>query len=220
MKALVDAGVPLARVRRELVEIARRCRRALDRGGADRDAGGRVRRARRRPARTARSPAGPDSGERAAPPGEVRELPARRTSRPCRSRRRRSPPTSGSTRARARGRRSSRPLDAYRRSPAAAPRLTEAWINLGRLFAENGDAEAATECFPTALKLDPTDATAIYNMGVVAQDAGREPEAIDLYPRALDLEPSLAEAHYNLATLFDQRGDSQRRSATSTSTAS
>lgn len=101
-------------------------------------------------------------------------------------------------------------IDAYRRCLRLRPDSTEAWINLGRLFAENADTDAATDCFATALKLDPADATAIYNMGVVAQDAGREPEAIDLYRRALELEPGLAEAHYNLATIFDQRGESQQ----------
>jgi hypothetical protein len=100
-------------------------------------------------------------------------------------------------------------IDAYRRSLRLRPDCTEAWINLGRLFAESGDADGAAECFHTALKLDPGDATAIYNLGVVAQDAGREREAIDLYTRSLDLDPTLAEAHYNLATLFDQSGDSR-----------
>ena len=89
------------------------------------------------------------------------------------------------------------------------PDATEAWINLGRLFAENGDAAAAAECFQTALKLDPNDATSLYNLGVVAQDGGREDEAVGLYSRALELDPQLAEAHYNLATIFDQSGDPQ-----------
>lgn len=101
-------------------------------------------------------------------------------------------------------------IDAYRRCLRLRPDSTEAWINLGRLFAENGDAESASECFGTALKLDPNDATALYNLGVVAQDSGREKDAIQLYTRALELDPALAEAHYNLATIFDQRGESQQ----------
>ncbi|HEX3766401.1 MAG TPA: tetratricopeptide repeat protein [Kofleriaceae bacterium] len=100
-------------------------------------------------------------------------------------------------------------IDAYRRSLRLRPECTEAWINLGRMFAESGDAEAAHECFSSAIALDPGDATAYYNLGVVAQDAGKEADAIGLYRRALDLDPELAEAHYNLATLFDQSGDSR-----------
>jgi tetratricopeptide (TPR) repeat protein len=100
-------------------------------------------------------------------------------------------------------------IDAYRRSLRLRPDCTEAWINLGRLFAESNDGQAARDCFKSALELDPAEATAYYNLGVLAQDAGKESEAIELYRRALELDQHLAEAHYNLATLFDQSGDSR-----------
>ena len=100
-------------------------------------------------------------------------------------------------------------IDAYRRSLRMRPECTEAWINLGRMFAESGDPEAAHDCFCSAVDLDPNDATAYYNLGVVSQDAGKEEAAIGFYRRALELDPRLAEAHYNLATLFDQSGDSR-----------
>jgi len=100
-------------------------------------------------------------------------------------------------------------IDAYRRSLRLRPECTEAWINLGRMFAESGDPCAAHDCFRSALELDPADATAYYNLGVVAQDAGKEQDAIGFYRRALEIDPHLAEAHYNLATLFDQSGDSR-----------
>ena len=100
-------------------------------------------------------------------------------------------------------------IDAYRRSLRLRPDCTEAWINLGRMFAESADPVAAHECFRSALELDPGDATAYYNLGVIAQDAGKEADAIGYYRRALEIDPRLAEAHYNLATLFDQSGDSR-----------
>jgi hypothetical protein len=100
-------------------------------------------------------------------------------------------------------------IDAYRRSLRLRPECTEAWINLGRIFAESGDPEAAHDCFQSALDLDPADSTIYYNLGVIAQDAGQEEVAIVHYRRALELDPRLAEAHYNLATLFDQSGDSR-----------
>jgi hypothetical protein len=100
-------------------------------------------------------------------------------------------------------------IDAYRRSLRLRPECTEAWINLGRIFAENGDPKAAHDCFRSALDIDPAEATGYYNLGVLAQDAGEEEAAIGYYRRALELDPRLAEAHYNLATLFDQSGDSR-----------
>jgi tetratricopeptide (TPR) repeat protein len=100
-------------------------------------------------------------------------------------------------------------IDAYRRSLRLRPECTEAWINLGRIFAESGDPKAAHDCFRSALDIDPGEATAHYNLGVIAQDAGEEEGAIGHYRRALEIDPRLAEAHYNLATLFDQSGDSR-----------
>ena len=100
-------------------------------------------------------------------------------------------------------------IDAYRRSLRLRPECSEAWINLGRMFAESGDPDAANDCFRSAIDLDPADATAYYNLGVIAQDSGKEEDAITSYRRALELDPRLAEAHYNLATLFDQSGDSR-----------
>ncbi|RMH40696.1 MAG: tetratricopeptide repeat protein [Deltaproteobacteria bacterium] len=100
-------------------------------------------------------------------------------------------------------------MDAYRRALHLRPDCTETLINLGRLRAESGDTAGAADCFREALRIDPRDATALYNLGVVAQDEGRDQEAIEMYQRALDLDPALAEAHYNLATLFDRAGDAR-----------
>ena len=98
-------------------------------------------------------------------------------------------------------------MDAYRRALHLRPDCTETLINLGRLRAESGDGAGAADCVREALRIDPRDATALYNLGVVAQDEDKDRDAIDLYCKALDLDPGLAEAHYNLATLFDRQGD-------------
>lgn len=104
---------------------------------------------------------------------------------------------------------SERAIDAYERSLRLRPDSTETWINLGRLYAESGQTKRASECFAKALTVDPGDATAIYNLGVVSQDAGNDQEAVELYQRALQIDASLAEAHYNLATIFDRNGDAR-----------
>jgi Flp pilus assembly protein TadD len=207
LKALVAAGVPLARARRELADIARRMpgTSLAELPLEARD--GHI---------WIRGESAPLAGQLplpftpVAPPpaGEVHDLPARPVEPP--------EPTPALTAddwfERALALEEGDPpaaIDAYRRSLRLRPDCVEAWINLGRLHAEGGEPDAATECFSTAVKLDPADATAVYNLGVVAQDAGREQDAIYLYGRALELDPGLAEAHYNLATLFDQSGDSR-----------
>ena len=214
VKVLVDAGVPLPRVRRELVRIQQSLPQGTSiaeltveaRGGEVRIRGahaglelaGQLSLPLERPA-----PASP-------PPGEVRELPQKSSEvlAPIAV----APATAEQWITRALELEDRDPvaaIDAYRRALRLRPETTEAWINLGRLFAESGDPSAAHDCFRSALDLDPGDATAYYNLGVIAQDAGKESDAISLYRRALELDPQLAEAHYNLATLFDQSGDSR-----------
>jgi hypothetical protein len=217
VKALIDAGLPLARVRKELLGIQQRLPDGASiaeltvearngqvcvRGEAA-PAGGEGEGQLALPFEVALDP------EPARPAGEVRELP-----RPPDAPVPVAVPPATADQWLSRGqvleeRDPVAAIDAYRRSLRLRPDCTEAWINLGRLFAESNDGEAARECFQSALDLDPAEATAYYNLGVLAQDAGKESEAIDLYRRALELDPQLAEAHYNLATLFDQSGDSR-----------
>ena len=214
VKALVDAGLPLPRVRRELVRIqiglpsgasiaeltveARAGQVHIRGAHSDEELAGQL----ALPFELAMAPA-------RAPAGELRELP-RPPDAPVPIAV--APATAEQWLARALQLEDRDPvaaIDAYRRSLRLRPECTEAWINLGRMFAESGDPQAAHDCFRSALDLDPADATAYYNLGVVAQDGGKEEDAIGFYRRALELDPRLAEAHYNLATLFDQSGDSR-----------
>jgi tetratricopeptide (TPR) repeat protein len=217
VKALVDAGLPLPRVRRELLEIQKQLPPGTSiaeltveaRNGQVHVRGAPLRSERDEhgqlalPFEVALDPVEP------APAGELRELP-RPPDAPVPVAV--PPATADQWLSRAQVLEERDPvaaIDAYRRSLRLRPDCTEAWINLGRLFAESSDPDAARDCFKSALELDPAEATAYYNLGVLAQDAGKESEAIELYRRALELDPQLAEAHYNLATLFDQSGDSR-----------
>ena len=210
VKALLDAGLPLARVRRELVRIQRELPDGATLAELTIEARGGEVCLRGAPAHDAIGQLALPLESRLAPaPGEVRELPrAPDAPVPVAA----PPATADQWLARGVSLEERDPvaaIDAYRRSLRLRPECTEAWINLGRLFAESGDAPAANDCFTSALEIDAGDATAYYNLGVLAQDAGKEAEAIAHYHRALELDPQLAEAHYNLATLFDQSGDSR-----------
>lgn len=215
VKSLIEAGLPLPHVRRELVRIQQELPSGTSLAELTVEArGGRV--------HVCGTPDGgaPASGQlalpfdapaapRATPAGEVHELPRPLDAEvPVIA----VPATADQWIERAIQLEERDPvaaIDAYRRSLRLRPECTEAWINLGRLFAECGDGHAAHDCFRSALELDPAEATAHYNLGVLAQDAGHEADAIACYRRALEIDPQLAEAHYNLATLFDQSGDSR-----------
>ncbi len=211
IKSLVDAGLPLPRVRRDLVHIQRATGTTIAEltlevangqiriRGADGD--GMVPDGQLSLAFDPPEPA-------PAPEGELRELPRQDVPAPAVA----LPTTAEQWMQRGISLEERDPvaaIDAYRRLLRLRPDSTEAWINLGRVYAETGDATAAHDCFRSALEHDSEEATAYYNLGVLAQDAGNESDAIALYRRALELDPHLAEAHYNLATLFDQAGDSR-----------
>jgi len=213
VKALIDAGLPLLRVRRELARI----QLALPDGASIAELtvearGGQVHIRGAHGSEELRGQLALPFDLAMAPPppaGQLRELP-RPPDAPVPIAV--APATAEQWLARALQLEDRDPvaaIDAYRRSLRLRPECTEAWINLGRMFAESGDPDAAHDCFRSALELDPGDATAYYNLGVIAQDGGKEAEAIGYYRRALELDPRLAEAHYNLATLFDQSGDSR-----------
>jgi Flp pilus assembly protein TadD len=218
VKALIDAGLPLPRVRRELVRIqlalpdgASLAELTIEARGGEVHVRGRSGATQvgqlALPFDGTGLPAEPAGG--GGPEGVSRELP-RPAEAPALAPV--APATAEQWLSRALQLEDRDPvaaIDAYRRSLRLRPECTEAWINLGRMFAESGDTGAAHECFSSAIELDPGDATAYYNLGVIAQDAGKEADAIGMYRRALELDPHLAEAHYNLATLFDQSGDSR-----------
>lgn len=214
VKALVDAGVPLARVRKELLEIARTLPEG--RGIAELPLEARAGRVHVRGQVSSAgqlelplAPGEEGAAPAATPAGDLHPLPRLQgvpgpVAAPV--------ITADEWLARAVAIEEVEPaaaIEAYQRSLRLRPDCSEAWINLGRLHAENEDPEAARQCFRSALEVDPADATALYNLGVVAQDAGEESDAIGLYGRALEIDPSLAEAHYNLATLYDQSGEAR-----------
>lgn len=211
VKSLVDGGLSLARVRKELVAISQNLPSGTTLAELTIEAhDGHIHVRGTPPARpSSQLSLALDPVREHEPEGEVRSLPrAPEAPTPVAV-----PPATAEqwlTRAQALEERDPvAAIDAYRRSLRLRPESTEAWINLGRLFAESSDAEAARDCFKSALELDPAEPTAVYNLGVLAQDAGRESEAIELYRKSLELDPQLAEAHYNLATLFEQAGDSR-----------
>ncbi|MCX5745053.1 MAG: tetratricopeptide repeat protein [Proteobacteria bacterium] len=210
IKALVDAGVPIARVRRELVRLQVDHHASISELTIEADAGGVRVRGVPELASQLVLPFVERPRVEPSPPGEVHVMPRPADApNPAPA----LPATVEQWLARGAALEERDPvtaIDAYRRALRLRPECAEAWINLGRLFSESGDVAAAQDCFKSAIDLDPGEATAFYNLGVLAQDAGREREAIDHYHRALELDPHLAEAHYNLATLFDQAGDSRQ----------
>jgi tetratricopeptide (TPR) repeat protein len=95
---------------------------------------------------------------------------------------------------------------AYRRALTLDPNLAEAHVNLGRLYFDATDFGRAESHYRLALARDPGYSLAHFNLGILLENRGRNEEAIGAYGLALDNDPNFAHAHYNLALLFESQG--------------
>lgn len=96
--------------------------------------------------------------------------------------------------------------EAYRRAVELQPRFVAAHINLGRLYQEGHDLERAELSYRTALHHAPDDACAHFNLGVLLEECGGAAAAEEAYRQAISCDPTFQDAHYNLALLCEAQG--------------
>lgn len=96
---------------------------------------------------------------------------------------------------------------AYRTAIDLDASHAEAHLNLGRLLHSHGDAAGALDHYRHAIELYPADATAWFNAGVAYEDIGDDVRARVSYDEAIALEPDFSDAHFNLASVHERDGD-------------
>ncbi len=82
-----------------------------------------------------------------------------------------------------------------------------AFIRLGNLLLETGDANGALQAFEDALRLNPRSFEARTGKGVVLGRQGKFAEAGDVLAGALALNPHPARVHYELGILYEKQGE-------------
>jgi tetratricopeptide (TPR) repeat protein len=99
---------------------------------------------------------------------------------------------------------------AYARALELDPELAAAWTNLGSMLAEVGEFAPAREHFERALQIDPDQPEAQCNLAEIALRDGETDVAIVAYRGVLRLHPDWIEAHYGLArALLEVGGKAQ-----------
>ncbi len=96
--------------------------------------------------------------------------------------------------------------DAYARCLELDGDMIDAYVNLGRLAHEAGDAERAAELCRRALERSPDDALIHFNLALALEDARGVDGAVAHYERALAIDRDFADAHFNLAGLCEKLG--------------
>ena len=97
-------------------------------------------------------------------------------------------------------------IDAYRNIVERAPGWLEPKLNLGTLYYEDGDWQAAADQFRSAVEIAPGNPLAHFNLGSVLDDLGQSEAAAQHLEEALKLAPGFADAHYNLARIYEKLG--------------
>jgi DNA-binding transcriptional MerR regulator/Tfp pilus assembly protein PilF len=88
---------------------------------------------------------------------------------------------------------------AYERTLELDPGFAAAWTNLGGLLAEAGDLDGARDAFDTALRCDPDQPEAQSNLAELALRDGDPELAISGFRQVLVTAPDYIDAHYGLA---------------------
>jgi tetratricopeptide (TPR) repeat protein len=99
---------------------------------------------------------------------------------------------------------------AYHRALELEPEMSDAHLNLGRLYHEAGRLDKSEAHYRAALNYAPQDAAPHYNLGVLLEDLKRPEEALRCYEEALARDADFADAHYNLGLLLESSGKTQQ----------
>jgi tetratricopeptide (TPR) repeat protein len=95
---------------------------------------------------------------------------------------------------------------AYHQALELDPAMADAHVNLGRLYHEGRQPAEAEAHYRAAVQQTPDDPVAHFNLAVLLDELGRSDEAIQAYRCALEADPDFADAHHNLGLLFDALG--------------
>lgn len=96
---------------------------------------------------------------------------------------------------------------AYHQALELDPAMADAHVNLGRLYHEAKQPTRAEVHYRAAAQQTPDDPVAHFDLAVLLEELGRTDEAIPAYRCALEAAPDFADAHYNLGLLFDALGN-------------
>ena len=94
----------------------------------------------------------------------------------------------------------------YQVSIAASPDNATLRNNLGRLYADRKNFDAATRLFEEAVTLSGENAPALSNLGIMRAEQGRVPEAQKLMEKSIRVDPSYVRGYLNLARLYAMQG--------------
>jgi tetratricopeptide (TPR) repeat protein len=103
-------------------------------------------------------------------------------------------------------------IEAYEKALELEPDYADAYCNLGAVLYNKGNREAARQAFEACLALEAHHVEASFNLANVLEEEGEDEVALVHYRRALAADPLYPDLHINLALLYEKLGrDGQAR---------
>ena len=95
----------------------------------------------------------------------------------------------------------------YRKALTLDPTLANALTNLGNVRFRRGFPEEAELHYRNALSIDSDQPEAYYNLGFLYYERGDAKAAVTCFERAVAKDPGFADAHFNLAMALEDAGE-------------
>ena len=83
------------------------------------------------------------------------------------------------------------------------PGLSGPWTNLGRIYSQEGQHDAARGAFKKAIAANPANCAARSEYGVMLRKLGEFDAALEQYQACIAAQPDHAPAYYNLGILYE-----------------
>ena len=95
-------------------------------------------------------------------------------------------------------------LRAYHQALELDPGFSDAYVNIGTIYYNQGKFKEAERYYRLALAHDLSHAEAHFNLGNTMDELNHTEEAVSCYEKALELDPHYPDASYNLASACEK----------------
>lgn len=95
----------------------------------------------------------------------------------------------------------------YRAVLLRAPALTLVNLQIGNAYRQKKDNAKAAEAFETVLKMEPTNAAALYDLGEIRREEGQLDQARGFYEKAAASTPTWTKPLLRLGMIASEKGD-------------
>ena len=100
-------------------------------------------------------------------------------------------------------------ISTYHRAIHAKTDFADAYLNLGNVLREKGEAEYAVDSYMKAIEFNPHFADAYLSLGLVMNELGDVQEAIACYQKSIELKSDFVDSYLSLGLAKNELGEAE-----------